>query len=70
MFMAVSVIPSMAISELGIRGAVLVHLAESSSFNSTPAVLAAALLWLMNVAIPALIGIIPLQKIEWFRGKK
>jgi hypothetical protein len=70
MFMAVSVIPSMAISELGIRGAVLVHLAESSGFNSTPAVLAAALLWLMNVAIPALIGIIPLQKIEWFRGKK
>lgn len=70
MFLAVSVIPSMAISEIGIRGAVLVHLAESSNLNSTPAVLAAAILWLMNIALPALAGIVPLQKIEWFQVKK
>jgi hypothetical protein len=70
MYMAVSVIPSMAISEIGIRGAVLVHLAESSGLDSTPAVLAAACLWLINVAVPAAIGIIPLQKIEWFQVKK
>ena len=70
MFLAVSVIPSMAISEIGIRGAVLVHLAESLNLNSTPAVIAAAVLWLINVAVPALAGIVPLQKIEWFQVKK
>jgi len=70
MFLAVSVIPSMAISEIGIRGAVLVHLAESSGLLTSPAVLAAALLWVLNVALPAILGIIPLQNIEWFQSKK
>ena len=49
-------LPSFAITELGVRGSVAVILFQNVSTNISGALLAVVLLWIINVALPALVG--------------
>jgi hypothetical protein len=49
-------LPSFALTELGVRGSIAVMLFQNVSDNISGALLAVVLLWIINVALPALIG--------------
>jgi len=55
-FMVMWFLPSFALTELGVRGSVAVMLFQNVSENISGALLAVVLLWIINVAFPALIG--------------
>ncbi len=57
-FLIIWFLPSAAILELGVRGSVALFLFGHLINNSTIALLPVTLLWLANVAIPALVGCI------------
>jgi hypothetical protein len=76
-FLALAIIPTFAFSELGVRGSVSLYLVgayvENVSGNvidqktSLAIVLAAGLLWMINLAIPAILGVPALFKLKFFR---
>ena len=55
-FLLTSLIPSIALGELGVRGSVNLHLFSLNHSNDTAVLVASFLLWLINLAVPALIG--------------
>ena len=55
-FLVMWFLPSFALTELGVRGSVAVMLFQNVSDNISGALLAVVLLWIINVALPALIG--------------
>lgn len=55
-FLVIWFLPSFALTELGVRGSVAVMLFQNVSDNISGALLAVVLLWIINVALPALIG--------------
>jgi len=55
-FMVMWFLPSFALTELGVRGSVAVFLFQNVSDNFSGALLAVVLLWMINVALPALLG--------------
>ncbi|HRG59375.1 MAG TPA: lysylphosphatidylglycerol synthase domain-containing protein [Bacteroidia bacterium] len=55
-FLVMWFLPSFALTELGVRGSVAVFLFQNVSDNISGALLAVVLLWIINVAFPALIG--------------
>jgi hypothetical protein len=55
-FLVMWFLPSFALIELGVRGSVAVMLFQNVSDNISGALLAVVLLWIINVALPALIG--------------
>ena len=55
-FLVMWFLPSFALTELGVRGSVAVMLFQNVSDNISGALLAVVLLWMINVALPALIG--------------
>jgi hypothetical protein len=55
-FLVIWFLPSFALTELGVRGSVAVMLFQNVSENISGALLAVVLLWIINVALPALIG--------------
>jgi hypothetical protein len=57
-FLVMWFLPSFALTELGVRGSVAVMLFQNVSENISGALLAVVLLWIINVALPALIGCI------------
>jgi hypothetical protein len=57
-FMVMWFLPSFALTELGVRGSVAVFLFQNVSDNFSGALLAVVLLWIINVALPALLGCI------------
>jgi len=57
-FLVMWFLPSFALTELGVRGSVAVLLFQNVSQNISGALLAVVLLWIINVALPALVGCI------------
>ena len=55
-FWAMTVIPSVALAELGIRGSVALFLLSPYSHNTVGILAATVALWFMNLVIPSLIG--------------
>jgi hypothetical protein len=55
-FLVIWFLPSFALTEIGVRGSVAVMLFQNVSDNISGALLAVVLLWIINVALPALIG--------------
>lgn len=55
-FLVMWFLPSFAVTELGVRGSVAVILFQNVSSNISGALLAVVLLWIINVALPALLG--------------
>jgi hypothetical protein len=55
-FWVMAVIPSIALTELGIRGTVSVYLFQHFSANTVGIVTAATGLWLLNLIVPSVLG--------------
>ena len=76
-YLALAVIPTFALSELGVRGSVSLFLIGGyflasrgtpvSEKESLAIILAAGLLWMINLAIPAIMGVPFVFKLRFFR---
>lgn len=60
-------IPSIAITEVVTRGSVAVYFLSQVSDNVTGIVSASSVLWLINLVIPALLGVITIFGLRFFR---
>lgn len=69
-FFVQSVIPSMALLELGIRGAAAVHFLSPYTSNHLGILSGAYSLWIVNLVIPAAIGAIILLVSRVFTPKE
>jgi hypothetical protein len=70
MFLAMAVVPTIALAELGLRGKLAVLLFGVASTNTLGIVLAASGIWLINLVVPALAGSLFILGIKLFRNKK
>jgi hypothetical protein len=76
-YLALAVIPTFALSELGVRGSISIFLiggyylsnsgVSISEKESLVIILAAGVLWVINLAIPAILGIPFVFKLQFFR---
>ncbi|MEE2700260.1 MAG: lysylphosphatidylglycerol synthase domain-containing protein [Bacteroidota bacterium] len=67
MLFAISVIPTIAISEIGIRGSVALYLFSLVSLNVIGILSATFLLWVINLLIPAIVGTFFVFTLKFFR---
>jgi hypothetical protein len=65
-FFVQSILPSFALTEIGIRGAVAVYFFSHITDNTTGIILSAFSLWLINIILPSLTGIIFVIKANVF----
>ena len=66
-FMITSIIPTLMLSEIGVRSSVAIIIFSVVSEESLPIVLASVVLWIINVAIPSVIGLVNLNKLKLIR---
>jgi hypothetical protein len=64
-FLSLSVIPAVTLTEIGIRGATVLYFTSFYTNNSEAVLAAAYLLWLINIIIPAIAGSLLLLKIKY-----
>ena len=67
MLLIISIVPSIVITEIGIRASVSLFLFSLISNNSIGILSATFLLWIINLLTPALIGIIFIFSLKFFR---
>ena len=67
MLFVISVIPTIAITEIGVRGSVAVFLFGLISANTIGILSATFLLWVINLLIPSLIGVAFIFMLKFFR---
>ena len=67
MLLAISVIPTITISEIGVRGSVALYLFSLVSANAIGILSATFLLWFINLLIPAIIGTFFVFTLKFFR---
>ena len=67
MLFAISVIPTIAISEIGVRGSVALYLFSLVSANAIGILSATFLLWVINLLLPAIIGTFFVFTLKFFR---
>ena len=68
-FLFSTIIPSILISEIGVRGSVALIVFGIVSDNSIMILLASISLWLINVGIPAIFGIFSLNQFKFLESK-
>jgi hypothetical protein len=68
-FLIMSIIPSFAIAEIGIKGKVALSIAGIFTANSLALLAGTVTLWLLNLALPALLGSIFLLTIKIFKER-
>lgn len=66
-FWILAVIPSIALTELGVRGAVCLYLFGHFSTNSVGILAATAGIWMMNLVLPSIAGSILLMRMRFLR---
>lgn len=66
-YFVMTAIPTIAITELGVRGSVAVHFIGMIAADVTGIFTASAMLWLINLAVPALIGVVFIFDLRFFR---
>lgn len=66
-YFAMAVIPTIAITELGIRGAVSLYFIGQLSDNVEGIVSASSMLWLINLVLPAVMGVVFIFEMKFFR---
>ena len=67
MLFVLSVIPTIAITEIGVRGSVALFLFGLLSMNTVGIISATFLMWIINLLLPALIGTISIFTLKFFR---
>ncbi|MBL7691891.1 MAG: flippase-like domain-containing protein [Flavipsychrobacter sp.] len=66
-FWVLAVVPSLALTELGVRGTVSLFIFGHFSVNTVGILAATTCLWLLNLVIPAVPGSILITKMKWLR---
>lgn len=66
-YFVMTAIPTIAITELGVRGSIAVYFLGMVSTNVSGIFTASAMLWLINLAVPALIGVVFIFQLRFFR---
>jgi hypothetical protein len=69
MFLALAVVPTIALAELGVRGRISIFLFGMYSTNTLGIVFTASAIWLINLVVPALAGSLFISGIKLFRNK-
>ena len=75
-YLFMSIIPTIALSEIGVRGSVSLYVFElywgtpMNEILKSHIVAASSALWLLNLVIPALIGLLFIFKLRFFRNNK
>jgi len=69
-YLVTSFIPSFALTEIITRGATAVYFFDAINANSNIVLAASLLLWIINLAIPALIGGLFVWKMNFFNNQK
>jgi hypothetical protein len=67
MFLMLAIIPTIALAELGIRGQVSLFVFGLFSTNSLEILIAAAVIWIINIIFPAVAGSFMLLTVKIFR---
>ena len=67
MLFVISVIPTIAITEIGVRGSVALFLFGLISTNSAGILSATFVMWIINLVLPAIIGTICVFTLKFFR---
>ena len=67
MLLVVSVIPTIAITEIGVRGSVAVFLFGLISSNIVGILSATFVMWVINLLLPALLGTLFIFTLKFFR---
>lgn len=67
MLFVISVIPTIAITELGVRGSVAIFLFGLVSSNTVGILFATFFIWFINLVLPAIIGTIFIFTLKFFR---
>ena len=68
-FLIASSIPTILISEIGVRGSVALFVFGFVSDLDIQIILASIVLWLINVALPAIFGLYDLKELKLLRDK-
>lgn len=66
-YFVMTAIPTIAITELGVRGSMAVYFLGMISDNVSSIFMASSMLWLINLAVPALIGVLFIFQLRFFR---
>lgn len=66
-FMIASIIPTILLSEIGVRGSVALFVFGLVSEAGVSIIMASVVLWLLNVALPGMIGIPGLRRLKVFK---
>ena len=66
-FLSLAVIPTVALAEIGIRGEIMLKLVGIFSGNSLGIVLAAVVVWIINLILPALAGTLFMLQVRLFK---
>ncbi len=64
-FFFMTIIPTIAITELGVRGAISVYFISKINPDGVPVLNAAFALWLINLVIPSVIGAVLILNVRW-----
>jgi len=67
MLFVISIIPTIAITEIGVRGSVALFLFGLVSVNTVGILSATLVMWIVNLLLPALIGMIFVFTLKFFR---
>ena len=67
MLFIVSIIPSIAITEIGVRGSVALFLFGLVSSNTVGILSSAFVMWVINLLLPAMLGTIFIFTLKFFR---
>lgn len=70
MFLALAIVPTIALAELGIRGKISIFLFGLFSTNSLGIILTASAIWLINLVVPALAGSLFMLGIKLFKREE
>ena len=68
-FFVTSAIPTFALTEIAVRSGVAIYFFGTISLAHTPILAASLFLWIVNLAIPALVGMAFVNKLKFFKSE-
>ena len=66
-YFVMTAVPTIAITELGVRGSMAVYFLGMLSSNVKSIFMASSMLWLINLAVPAIVGVVYIFQLRFFR---
>ncbi len=66
-FLSMSIIPTIALTEIGVRGSVAIYFFGLLSENTIGIMTASFALWIINLVVPAILGVFFVYQLKFFR---